>query len=95
MSEDQGKDPCIYTYEAFQPNLSVIKEKVALITVNRCEQQNDEARKRKKRKKSKKRNKNKDDKRLLKSLESGKSTLKKHQSFQRKKKEKEKVQTER
>ena len=50
QSEDQENDPCIYTYEAFQPNLSVIKEKVAVITVNRCEQE-DQARKRKKRKK--------------------------------------------
>ena len=90
MSEDQEKDPCIYTYKAFQPNLSIIKEKVALITVNRCEQQKDEARKRKKRKKSKKRRQNKDDKRLLKSLESGKSTRKKHQTFRRKKKKKRK-----
>ena len=54
MSEEEEKDPCIYIYEAFQPNLSVIKEKVALITVNRCEQQRDQARERRKRKKSKK-----------------------------------------
>ena len=75
MSEDQEQDPCIYTYEAFQPNLSSIKEKVALITVNRCEQK-DQVRKREKRKKSKKKKQNKDSKRVLKSLESGKSKSK-------------------
>ena len=85
MSEDQEQDPCIYTYEAFQPNLSSIKEKVALITVNRCEQK-DQARKREKRKKSKKKKQNKDSKRVLKSLESGKPKRKKHQTYQNKKK---------
>ena len=87
QSEDQENDPCIYTYEAFQPNLSVIKEKVAVITVNRCEQE-DQARKRKKRKKSKKKKQNKDSKRVLKSLETGKSKQKKHQTFKRKRKKK-------
>ena len=89
VSEDQEQDPCIYTYEAFQPNLSSIKEKVALITVNRCEQK-DQARKREKRKKSKKKKQNKDSKRVLKSLESGKSKRKKHQTYQNKRKKKKK-----
>ena len=89
QSEEQEKDPCIYTYEAFQPNLSVIKEKVAVITVNRCEQEV-QARKRKKRKKSKKKKQKKDSKRVLKSLESGKLKQKKHQSFKRRRKKKKK-----
>ena len=88
MSEEEN--PCIYTYEAFQPNLSVIKEKVALITVDRCEQQRDQARERRRRKKSKKRKQNKDSKRVLKSLEQGKSKRKKHQTLKRKRKKKKK-----
>ena len=94
QSEEQEKDPCIYTYEAFQPNLSSIKEKVALITVNRCEQK-DQARKREKKKKSKKQKQNKDSKRVLKSLESGKSKRKKHQTYQNKRKKKKKKKKKR
>ena len=94
MSEDREKDPCIYTYEAFQPNLSSIKEKVALITVNRCEQKK-QARNRKKRKKSKKNKQNKDSKRVLKSLKSRESKGKKHQTFQRKRKKKKKKKRKR
>ena len=94
VSEEQEQDPCIYTYEAFQPNLSSIKEKVALITVNRCEQK-DQVRKREKRKKSKKKKQNKDSKRVLKSLESGKSKRKKHQTFKRKRKKKQKKKKKR
>ena len=95
MSEEEEKDPCIYTYEAFQPNLSVIKEKVALITVNRCEQQRDQARERRKRKKSKKKKQNKDSSRVLKSLEQGKSKRKKHQTLKRKRKKKKKKKKKR
>ena len=67
-----AEDPCLYTYKAFQPNLSSIKEKVAFITVNRCQQEKQERERRKKRRRSQKK-KNKDTKLVLKSLESKKA----------------------
>ena len=67
--ESTDEDPCLYTYKAFQPNLSSIKEKVAFITVNRCQQERQERERKKKRRQSQKKNKNKDAKLVLKSLE--------------------------
>ena len=87
--ESAGDDPCLYTYKAFQPNLSSVKEKVAFITVNKCQREKQARDRRKKRRQSQRKHGNKDSKLVLKSLETKKSRGKNNKK-QRKEKRKRK-----
>ena len=87
--EKSDEDPCLYTYQAYQPNLIDIKEKVVSITINRCEPGKSSKKDKKKKKRGKrqkkvgKKSKQKKTKKLGKSILKSKKRNRKSKTKQR------------